>query len=227
MARDDDVTMLDTHRNRIGRLLLAIGGMLGLVIFLVLVVEVRRNSTPWAWDIEIARTVQSVPGLAWAMFALSWPGWSPQSWAIILAATTFVYVRGARAVVLLPLASLAMHLLATAIKIAIARPRPDASTLRVLSEASDASFPSGHAAQYTLFLGYLGYLGWSCLPPGWPRRAVVLTCLALIALVGVSRVYLGHHWPSDVIGGYGLGAAMLSFLIGVDGWSRRRARQLR
>lgn len=74
---------------------------------------------------------------------------------------------------------------------------------------------------YVVFYGMIGYLTWQTLASPKPRpsrmRLVIIglltVCLGLIALVGASRVYLGAHWPTDVLGGYLLGGAWLILLV--------------
>jgi len=90
----------------------------------------------------------------------------------------------------------------------VARPRPQASTFAT-SGSDTFGFPSGHAMTFTLFFGLLAYLAWSYLRPGWLRLLAVGGCGAVILLVGVSRVYLSDHWPSDVLGGYLFGLVWL------------------
>lgn len=89
------------------------------------------------------------------------------------------------------------------------RPRPD--LVDHLDTVHTASFPSGHAlvttvAYLTLAAIVIGYLETR------RARAYVLAVAMLVAVVvGVSRVYLGVHWPSDVAAGWALGAAWASF----------------
>ena len=89
------------------------------------------------------------------------------------------------------------------IKAAIDRPRPEGW----LVDASGSSFPSGHAA-YATFYVWLAVMVVMRLRPGISRGAAIITTgLVLTALVGLSRVYLGVHYLSDVNAGWALGAA--------------------
>lgn len=93
------------------------------------------------------------------------------------------------------------------LKAAVDRPRPAGA----LVGFSGSSFPSGHAA-YSTFYVWLAVTVVMRLRPGMARGALVVAAgVALTALVGLSRVYLGVHYMSDVSAGWALGAAAFSF----------------
>jgi membrane-associated phospholipid phosphatase len=83
-------------------------------------------------------------------------------------------------------------------KIALARPRPLLSEHLVTVESM--SFPSGHAANGLVF-----WLAAALLLPSRHRPAWIAAAALLAFLIGLSRVMLGVHWPSDVIGGWAFG----------------------
>ena len=91
------------------------------------------------------------------------------------------------------------------LKIAVGRPRPEGPAF---------GFPSGHATAAAAYFGAILYLAGS-LPPGRRRlvRGLAVTC---IILVGLARVILRAHWPSDVLGGIalGLGLATIAAVVG-------------
>ena len=88
------------------------------------------------------------------------------------------------------------------------RPRPPAAD--ALGTYSHGSFPSGHATQSMAFLAMLLVLAWLA---GRPRLRLWAIAAAVVALaVGTSRIYLGAHWFTDVLGGYALGGAWVSLL---------------
>lgn len=102
-------------------------------------------------------------------------------------------------------------LLNTMLKLAFHRTRPD---IQPLIEVGGYSFPSGHAMISTAFYGMLVYLLWLNLrqrsKPTWP---VMVLGLCLVFLIGASRVYLGVHFPSDVLAGFAAGSLWLTACI--------------
>src|SRR5712692_3519783 len=100
------------------------------------------------------------------------------------------------------------------LKIAIGRARPESGAF---------GFPSGHATAAAAFFGAVLYLAGS-LPPA-SRRAVRALAVACIVLVGLARIILRAHWPSDVLGGITLGlglATIAALLSSLDGDTGRR-----
>ena len=74
------------------------------------------------------------------------------------------------------------------------------------------SFPSGHAMVSLAFYGFLAYLGWHLLRGSW--RATWLTLMfLLIILIGLSRMYIGVHYFTDVVAGYSAGFIWLETVI--------------
>jgi undecaprenyl-diphosphatase len=89
------------------------------------------------------------------------------------------------------------------------------------------SFPSGHAMASMVVFGLLAYLIATATTDRRLRRSTLLLCGVLIALIGFSRIYLGVHYLSDVIGGYLLGAAWLAFSIALIEDARQHYRASR
>src|SRR5215207_7784336 len=103
-----------------------------------------------------------------------------------------------------------------------ARPRPYFEHPLVL-EAS-YSFPSGHATMSLIFYGMLAYFCVLALRTWRARTAVVFGAALLVLLIGFSRMYLGVHYLSDVIGGFASGGIWLSTLITGSETLRRRSK---
>jgi membrane-associated phospholipid phosphatase len=116
--------------------------------------------------------------------------------------------KGWRPLAILAAAQLGSIALYDLIKPLVARPRPAVGQL--VATATGFSFPSGHATQATAVLGALAYLA-SAWTPRWSVKVAVWAAAAIaVVLVGFSRVYLGVHWASDVIGGSALGGLWLA-----------------
>jgi membrane-associated phospholipid phosphatase len=98
-------------------------------------------------------------------------------------------------------------------KLAIDRPRPTPDIVQVKIFEPTSAFPSGHAMFAILFLGLLAYFAFIHLRRPALRIVLPVCCIVLIILIGLSRVYLGVHWPSDVLGGYIIGGVFLGLLI--------------
>lgn len=124
-----------------------------------------------------------------------------------------VWWRIGRLEALMILAGGLVTLVNTPLKLAINRPRPSADVVHVLSPLQSNGFPSGHAFFAILVLGLTAYFVSTNLTNRVLRMLVPAGLAVLILLVGTSRVYLGVHWPSDVIGGYVIGGTFLTALI--------------
>jgi len=91
------------------------------------------------------------------------------------------------------------------LKLAFQRPRPE----QAIYLESSYSFPSGHATIAVAFYGLVGYLLMRSASRWWHKMSLLCTTLALIAAIGLSRLYLGEHYLSDVLAGYLIGALWL------------------
>lgn len=96
-------------------------------------------------------------------------------------------------------------------KIIIARPRPP--LVNALAPEKTYSFPSGHTFVAIVFYGLLAYFIFVSTQKRWVRIITVVSALLIILLIGFSRIYLGAHWPSDVLSSDAVGVAWLTALI--------------
>ena len=101
------------------------------------------------------------------------------------------------------------------LKEALGRSRPPLDD--ALAAAEGHAFPSAHAATAAAVFGVLAYLCAARLRPWSVRVAVWAGAVVLTALVGISRIYLGVHWTTDVIGGWTFGVVWLAIV--VAGWA--------
>ncbi len=194
------------------------GGMWG---FLELM-EVARDASPHSLDSEILLYFR-VPGHpempigpAWlqgAMRDITALGSASVLTLITAAAAIYLFLIKRPATALFVIASIASgQMLSSLLKAGIDRPRPELVTH--LAQETSLSFPSGHAMISALVFLTLGALV-SRVVHGRTTKIYVLSLAVVITLlVGVSRIYLGVHWPSDVLAGWcaGFAWAMLWWL---------------
>jgi undecaprenyl-diphosphatase len=100
-------------------------------------------------------------------------------------------------------------LLNNALKLYFDRPRPDVFEWQ--THAASSSFPSGHAMSATVVYGTVGYLLARLQKHVWARTITLLLTVVMIALVCLTRLYLGVHYPSDVLAGIVIGLAWSGF----------------
>src|SRR5271165_2948906 len=115
-----------------------------------------------------------------------------------------------RALLLLSCVAIGAMTLDVVVKFAIARSRPPAEWMIV--PASGWAFPSSHTTQATAVYGAVAYLI-AETQAAWRAKVPLLTLAGVAAfLIGVSRIYLGVHWPTDVMSGWALGVAWLAIV---------------
>lgn len=170
------------------------------------------------WDLAIAQRVQSVTiaGFDTLMTGVSLlgSGWLP--WLLVVTAALLLIKAGLRTEGYITLAGPGLGWpVNRLLKFLIGRPRPTDSLVHVTGKFYYESFPSGHVFFFVEFFGFLFFLAYVLLKPGRLRHASLIVLGLLIFLVGVSRVYLGAHWPSDVAGAYLAGGIWLVLMIEV------------
>jgi membrane-associated phospholipid phosphatase len=186
-------------------------------LYLLLLLVVRRNPNSER-DLNATVKLQSRnhPVLARFMTFVSWFGFAPQSLLFPLAALGAFWKLGLRLEAFflgLAWGSSGFSFLSKQI---VRRPRPDHARIRIaIARLRDTSFPSGHVIHYLTFWGFFAYVLLSRARNRALRWVVVAIFGPLLALVGPSRIYLGHHWLSDVLGSVLLSTAYLSGLITV------------
>ncbi len=213
-------------RGRTGRLIAAVA----LAVFGVIFVVVRTNRSAAA-DAAITMKLQQQthPRVHSLMQVVSWPGFPPQSRIIPPSLAAAMMLAGFRIEGAFQLLAWGTGGVSFAIKRVMRRSRPggpDYPRIRVIvARLGGSSFPSGHVLNYMGVYGFLSYLVYTWIQPAAIRRVILSVLLSLVALVGPSRIYLGHHWFTDVMASYLLGTTYLIALTGL--YRRLKLRLLR
>ena len=176
-------------------------------------------------DLEIERALQSInsPIFAVLMSLISWPGFSPQSLIISALIAVVIYLFGLHWEALTALVAASLPpMMNVIVKELIRRPRPPIDLVHVFRVLDSYSFPSGHVMFYTGFFGFLWFLVYTLLKHSWMRTLLLIFLGSLIGLIGISRIYLGQHWPSDVLGAYLLGGITLVVILQIYRWGKKR-----
>jgi undecaprenyl-diphosphatase len=159
------------------------------------------------------------------MHAVSWPGFPPQSRVIPWLLPGAMLAAGRPFQATFQLLGWGTGAISGLVKFRVRRPRPDLEDVVVApARIRGTSFPSGHVIIYTGVYGFLAYLAHCHIKIRSLRRLVVGGLTGMIALVGPSRVYLGHHWFSDVVASYLLGTSYVAILSTVYQHLLRRRR---
>lgn len=195
------------HRWRIWAMGLVAVGLLG--VFLELAEDVWMKEA-FAWDAPLMLAIHrwSMPWLDKLMIGVTWIG-SPGIY--LLAPLTILwlwYWRRQRMTALALTVSVAgAGILGAALKILFARPRP--TVFPPLISELTYSFPSGHTLAAIAFYGFIAYLLWQ-----QDRRMGAVLAWLFALLIALSRIYLGVHYPSDVLGSFSIGLLWLGVVIG-------------
>jgi undecaprenyl-diphosphatase len=162
------------------------------------------------FDAAVTNAIRS-DGLAGVLWPLRYVTELGATWAVTTVAVVVLIVGlavnrprlGLTAALTISLASIGNSLL----KIGFARARPELIEPIVVERGF--SFPSGHAALSMVAYGVVAVLIWRSSIAPWARRAAVALLGLIILAVGLSRVWLGVHYPTDVLAGWTLGALVV------------------
>jgi membrane-associated phospholipid phosphatase len=212
-------------------LLLLAGLIMSIVVTLMMAKVHEEISQPFLEHVDqsILQNIHAhdTPTLTRLAFTLTFIG-SPKALVpgILIAAIVLWIVKLRHDAVLLVVAIGGAALIDTALKLHFRRIRPTVPWALVTEHSF--SFPSGHSVGAVVLYGTITYLIWNHLNDFAERVAVIASALLLIAGIGLSRVYIGVHYPTDVAAGYLVGLLWLLTLVGsneyLDRIESRRSR---
>ena len=184
--------------------------------------SVRKGHTA-EFDKAITRAMQTRRGPRFRklMWGASWAGFPPQSRTIPMVLPIGWLAAGKLPEAGFQLAGWGTSLISGTVKQLMRRPRPNKDEFNVVvANIGGTSFPSGHVINYTGVYGTLGVLIHYNVRNTVLRRTMLTAIGAKLALVGPSRIYLGHHWFTDVLTSYLLGSSWVIVLANL--YQRRR-----
>lgn len=196
------------------RILLYVLGSL-LLGFVILTILISYIPIP-LFDKEFSEEIQEhrYPLLDNLMKVVSWPGYAPQSWLMVLSVSIAFFLAKKKKEAIFITLTLLSGVISRVLKVLIDRPRPTEDLVRIIDIAKYQSFPSGHVLFYVIFFGFLVILMSKMKNINRIVRISVIAISAfLIFTIPISRIYLGAHWFTDVLGSILLGLLLL-FILG-------------
>ncbi len=195
-----------------------------LFLFAWLAEEMRENEVA-SFDSAIRTWIHGFASsrLTQAMTIISLFGYNVLIVGVIASLAIFLWLRWRRAAAFMAVTMIGAGILDSSLKQAFHRVRPPAF---FGIAPTNYSFPSGHALASFCFYSVLAGLIAHRARSKTLRVTVVLLAGLMIAAIGLSRIYLGVHYPSDVIAGYLAAAMWVSAMLSLDSYRvRRRARR--
>lgn len=197
----------------LGRLLGPRGTLVAGVVFAALTTLVEVGWDPLRrFDLAVVDAMNTaLSDQSWAVTLLHLVtdlGGTEAAWTLLTVATIWLLIRRlGRSAVYVAITGLGAGALSVGTKALVDRARPMVDV--VVATAPDPSFPSGHALGSTVTYGVL-LLVFLPAVPARARRVVSAAAIALVIAIGLTRVALGVHFPSDVLGGWTLGVVWLA-----------------
>ncbi len=219
----DDAVIAPRHVRRYRAAAFQIYVLVAAVVFVVLAV-VAHSVAYFPIDLTITRAVQSYPGHLFhhLMYGVSWTGFFPQVALIGLGVILALWLGGLRWEAAATVVATLSAAVGALIKLIVSRPRPNVDLVQVFAQLSSSGFPSGHVLLCTAFVGFLVFLCYTLLKPSVGRTLGIAALFIIIVLMGPSRIYMGQHWFSDVMGAYLFGSLWLALTIKVYIWGKPR-----
>ncbi len=197
--------------------------LMAAAVFVVLAV-IAHTVAYFPIDLTITHALQSYPGqsIDRLMHAVSWLGFFPQVAILSAVVILALFLSGLRWEAVATLFATLSGAVGAVVKLVVLRPRPSADVVRVFKQLQSSGFPSGHVLTTTAFCGFLAFLAFTLLKPSAGRTGLIVVLALLIALMGPSRIFLGQHWFSDVMGAYLFGSLWLALTTHFYRWGKVR-----
>ena len=129
---------------------------------------------------------------------------------VVLSLSFFLFSKNKKKGICVSLNLIIITVINLILKFMIQRPRP--SGFNIINE-SGYSFPSGHSMVSTAFYGFIIYLVYKNVKNKWLKITLMISLFLLIIMICISRIYLGVHYASDVIGGFCISVSYLMIFI--------------
>ncbi|SEK73654.1 phosphatase PAP2 family protein [Paenibacillus sp. OK003] len=184
-----------------------------LIAFVSIALSISNNQIH-VFDDTLIGWIQGMesPGMTRFMQLFTWIGSELPVVVITILAmlVLYIYLRHKSELLFLACVIAGSTLLNALIKLVFQRARP---TINRIIEVSGYSFPSGHSMAAFSLYGGLAFLIWKHVPTATGRVLMIIVSAIFILTIGMSRIYLGVHYPSDVVGGYFLSGCWLAICI--------------
>jgi len=145
--------------------------------------------------------------------------WQMIVWGSLLGAILLIIAQKRRYLMAMILSNVSAMLIVSVAKNLISRARPPVENALILEHGF--AFPSGHSYFAVAFYGLLTYFWVRHFYQKWARIGVFILGSVYILLLGLSRIYLGVHWTTDVLGALSLGAAVLAVIVAYIEYKRK------
>ena len=196
-----------SHDNRIGLAMIATG----LILLAMVLGLVSSGDNVPGWDLSFATWIQRWQGgfgeSLYTVGDLLGTTWLAATITVVALTGTLVKRQVQTSLFLIMV--LILRLLGTQLKPLFDSPRPTADLVRVLETFEGTGYPSGHSMTVAMVATMFVLIAWRYLthrPINWTITAISLVA---VVLVGWSRIWAGAHWPSDVLGGWSFGIALV------------------
>jgi membrane-associated phospholipid phosphatase len=191
--------------------------LVGLIIALAILTFFAKKNPYFPFDLSITLAIQSFhpQWFDWLMNFITLLGYFYEVIFLVLAAALFLWIKKRpKDAIFIIISTLGAEGIGELVKTYVGRVRPNPGLVHQFTKyIRNDSFPSGHVLFYIGLFGYLLFLVYSAMPKSPLKIVLMILFSILILLVGPSRIYLGAHWFSDVLGAYLIGFLWLVLVI--------------